>query len=169
MLVFSFVAGVYMIWHAITMMKKFGMMNSMQSQPGEFTGPITYMIVGAILIWIPTTSNLLTETIFGSGSPELFTGNSFDYSALGSGSQLLAYTTGSSLQAQWSAIADTLVLYIQFIGLIAFIRGWIIISKATQTGAQPGSVSKGVTHIIGGIIAINFVQFIKLLQATLGM
>jgi intracellular multiplication protein IcmC len=126
------------------------------------------MIVGAVLIWLPTTSDVMTETFFGSSST-LFSGNSFDYSALGSGSQLLAYSTGSSLQAQWSAIADTLVLYIQFIGLIAFIRGWIIISKATQTGAQPGSMSKGITHIIGGILAINFVQFIGLLQATLGM
>lgn len=169
MLAFSFIAGVYMIWHAITMMKKFGMMNSMQTQPGEFTGPIAYLVVGAILIWIPTTSDLLTESIFGSSAPELFSGNTFDYSAMGSGSELLSYTTGSTLQAQWSAIADTLVLYIQFIGFIAFIRGWIIVAKASQSGHQPGTMGKGVTHIVGGIIAINFVQFINLLEATLGM
>jgi intracellular multiplication protein IcmC len=169
MLAFSFAAGVYMIWRAITMLKKFGMMNSMQSQPGEFTGPIAYLVVGSILIWIPTTSDLLTSTIFGSSAPELFGQNTFDYSALGSGSQLLTYVSTSSLQALWSSIADTLVLYIQFIGFIAFIRGWMIISKASQSGAQPGSMGKGVTHIIGGIIAINFVQFIYLIQATLGM
>src|SRR6476620_9096772 len=65
MLAFSFAAGLYMIWHAITMMKKFGMMNSMQSQPGEFTGPIAYFLIGAILVWIPTTTDIFTSTIFG--------------------------------------------------------------------------------------------------------
>lgn len=169
MLAFSFVTGIYMIWHAITMMKKFGMMNSMQAQHGEFQGPIAYLIVGAVLVWIPTTTDILTASIFGNSGADLFSGNQFDYTALGSGSQLLTYISGSTLQAQWSAIADTLVLYIQFIGLIAFIRGWIIVSKASQTGAQPGSGTKGVVHIIGGIIAINFVQFIDLLRATLGM
>jgi intracellular multiplication protein IcmC len=169
LLAFSFVAGIYMIWHAVIMMKKFGAMTNMQSQPGEFTGPLAYLIIGAILVWIPSTSNILTSSIFGDKAAQLFTSTSFDYSAMGSGSELLAYASGSSLQAQWTAIADTLVLYIQFIGFVAFIRGWLIVAKASQTGAQHGSMSKGVTHIIGGIIAINFVQFVHLLEATLGM
>ncbi|MEY3183093.1 MAG: hypothetical protein RLZ35_1078 [Pseudomonadota bacterium] len=169
LLAFSFVVGIALIWRAIGMMKKFGQMNTMQSQPGEVSGPLVYLVVGAVLIWIPTTTGILTESVFGTSAEKLFSGNTFDYSNLGSGSQLLSYVSGSTLEAQWSAIANTLVLYIQFIGLIAFIRGWIIVSKSGQPGVQPGSITKGVIHIIGGIIAINFVEFINLLKETLGM
>jgi len=169
LLTFSFVTGLFFIFKAISMMKKFGMMNTYGAQPGEFIGPITYLFVGVLLVWLPSTSSIMTATIFGSSAPDLFGQGSFDYTSLGTGSQLLAYIKGSTLQAQWSAIADTLVLYIQFIGLIAFIRGWFIVAKATQPGHQPGSMGKGVTHIIGGILAINFVQFVHLFQATLGM
>ena len=169
MLAFSFVAGIALIWRAIGMMKKFGQMNTMQSQPGEIAGPMVYLVVGAVLIWIPTTADIMTQSIFGNSDQDLFSGTTFDYTNLGSGSELLTYISGSTLQAQWSSIADTLVLYIQFIGLIAFIRGWIIVSKSGQPGVQPGSITKGIVHIIGGVIAINFVQFIYLLKETLGM
>ena len=44
---------------------------------------------------------------------------------------------------------------IQVIGLIAFLRGWLLITKSTGEQPQPGAVSKGFIHVIGGVLAIN--------------
>lgn len=169
MLTLSFVIGISLIWRGISMLKKFGS----AQQGAEVAGPMVYLFVGAILIWIPSSSNILADSLFGGtggyGGNNLFSSGRFDYSRLGAGSKLIGYAGGSSLNAQWSAIADTLVLYVQFIGLIAFIRGWLIVSKSGMPGQQPGSISKGITHIVGGVICINFIQFVKLVQVTLGL
>ena len=47
--------------------------------------------------------------------------------------------------------------------------GFLILTKATGQGAQPGTISKGFVHIIGGVLAINIVQTINMLQATVGL
>ena len=64
-------------------------------------------------------------------------------------------------------MANTLVLYIQFVGLLSFVKGWFILSKSVGYGAQQGSVSKGVTHILGGIVAINFISMVNIINNTI--
>lgn len=169
LLILSFVLGISFIWHAIVAMKHRGMMMNQQSQPGELASIIAYLVVGAVLVWLPTSSNLIADTFFGGGQGNLFSEGAFDFSALGTGAQLMSYTTNTSVQAQWTAVANTLVVYIQFIGLIAFIRGWVILSKMGKPGTPAETTGKALTHIIGGIIAINFVQFIQLIKETLGL
>ncbi|MEC8977583.1 MAG: type IV secretion protein IcmC, partial [Pseudomonadota bacterium] len=56
---------------------------------------------------------------------------------------------------------------IQIIGLIAFLRGWVQISRATNAGNQPGVVSKALTYIIAGIMAINIKLVICTFNSTL--
>ena len=62
---------------------------------------------------------------------------------------------------------DTIVLYVQFIGFIAFIRGWFIIAHSGQPGTQPGSISKGIVPIIGGILAVNFIPLVHIIHNTI--
>ncbi len=166
LLFISFLVGTFMIFRAIVLFKKFGMSMNMQTQPGEFAGPITYLIVGAALIYLPTTTDMMMNAIFG-GSTSLFGGGTLDYTAYGQGSQLLGYVTTGAVEQQWADLANTLILYIQFLGLLSFIKGWIMLGKAGQAGAQPGSFSKAMTHIIGGIIAVNFVGMVTILRNTI--
>ena len=46
---------------------------------------------------------------------------------------------------------------VQVMGVIAFIRGWVLLGHAGEQNAQQGMFGKGLTHIIGGILAINIV------------
>ncbi len=165
-LIISYVAGIYMIIHALTMMKKFGNM-SMQAQPGELSGPLMQLVVGAVLIYLPTSTDALTNSLFGS-SNSIFGGNgSVNYTNAGSGSALLGYLPTDTFAQQWASLANTLVLYVQFVGLLSFIKGWLILSKSAGHSAQQGSVAKGITHILGGIVAINFVSAANIIYNTI--
>jgi intracellular multiplication protein IcmC len=165
-LLFSYIGGVYMIIHALTMMKKFGNM-SMQAQPGELAGPLMQLVVGAILIYLPTSTDTLSNSLFGS-SNSIFGGSStVNYSNVGSGSEVLGYVASDSFAQQWASMANTLVLYIQFVGFLSFVKGWFILSKSAGHGAPQDSVSKGITHIIGGLIAINFVAATNIIYNTI--
>jgi len=48
------------------------------------------------------------------------------------------------------------------------VRGWLILSKMGHPGAQPGSVAKGIVHVIGGILLINIVNTVNMLASTFG-
>lgn len=168
-LMISYVAGVYMIFHGINGMKKMGNMTSAshQSQPGEMSGPLLHIIVGAVLIYLPTSTDTFMNTIFSTNASIFSGGGSFNYKNMGEGASLIGYMPGDSIGQQWASIANTLVLYIQFLGLLSFIKGWFLISKSAGPGAQPGNFTKGMTHIIGGIVAINFIGAVNIISNTI--
>jgi intracellular multiplication protein IcmC len=63
---------------------------------------------------------------------------------------------------------EDMVLFIQIIGLVAFIRGWMMIAKsASQGGHQQGGFGKGMMHIFGGVMAINIVSTLNVINQTL--
>lgn len=165
-LVISFAGGVYMIIHALTMLKKFGNM-SMQAQPGELSGPLMQLVVGAALIYLPSSTDALTASLFGSSNSLFGSGGSINYSNLGYGSEILGYLPSDSFAQQWASMANTLVLYIQFVGLLSFVKGWFILSKSAGHGAQQDSFAKGITHILGGILAINFIAAVDVIKNTI--
>lgn len=165
-LMISFVGGVYMIIHALTMLKKFGNM-SMQAQPGELAGPLMQMLVGAVLIYLPTSTDALTNSLFGSSDSIFGSGGSITYSNAGTGSAVLGYLPSDSFAQQWASMANTLVLYIQFVGFLSFVKGWFILSKSVGHGAQQDAFAKGITHILGGILAINFVAAVDIIKNTI--
>ena len=166
----SFVIGFIFIFRGIGLFKKFGMQHNMMN-PGEVAGPLMFVFVGTVLMYLPYTADVSIKTIFGENSTLLFYGTTGltqqqRYERLGSGEELLSFTT-VSFQDQWVTLANTVVLYIQFIGIIAFIKGWVIMAKSGNPGVQPGSISKGITHIVGGIIAVNFVTAVDVIRETL--
>jgi len=59
-------------------------------------------------------------------------------------------------------------LFIQIIGLVAFVRGWMMIAKsASQGGHQQGGFGKGMMHVFGGVMAINIVSTLNVINETL--
>lgn len=165
-LVISFVFGIFLIFRALGLMKKFGMMQSMQTQPGELSGPLGYLVVGAVLIYLPTSTDYMMNSLFETAN-SIFDTNSVNYQALGQGSSLIGYASGSSFDQYWVDLANTLVLYIQFLGFLSFVRGWFILSKAGAPGLQPGTISKGLTHVLGGVGLINIVGVVNILKNTI--
>ena len=166
-LAISFCAGIFFIFQALTALKNFGHIGMTgQAQPGEFAAPLTKLFIGAILIYLPSSTDAMTNSIFSTGA-SLFGTGSINYQNLGSGSTLLGYGGVSGFGQQWAALANTLVLYIQFVGLLSMIKGWFILANSAGHSAQQGSVSRGFTHVIGGIIAMNFITAVNVINNTI--
>lgn len=166
-LMISYAIGIYMVIHALTMMKKFGNIGTMQTQPGELGGPLLQLVIGAVLIYLPNATDTFMSSLFDT-SASIFGYGNIDYQNLGTGSSLLRYSGGGgTFGQQWASLANTLVLYIQFLGLLSFIKGWLIMSKSAGHGSQQDSFTKALTHIIGGIIAMNFVGVVNIISNTI--
>jgi hypothetical protein len=60
-------------------------------------------------------------------------------------------------------------MIIQFIGVIAFIRGLLLMSNLANESHQSGVFSKGLTHVIGGLFCINIFQVVQVIQSTFGI
>jgi intracellular multiplication protein IcmC len=168
LLVVSYISGLVFILRGLLMLKTFAMPITQASKPGEIAGPLIFLLVGTALIYIPSSTDVLTSTLFGSSTKSIFGGSAFaDLYASGKASDQIMGYAPVSVEGQWAAMIDTIVLFMEFIGFIAFMRGWFIIAHAGQPGGQPGSISKGIIHIIGGILAINFLPLVKILSNTI--
>lgn len=143
----AYVMGFYFVMMGIFKLKEYGEARTMMSSQKSLQGPIVYLVVGAFLIYIPTAIQVGMSTFWTNPTP-------------------YGYETGD--QNQWTQFLSVCFAIIQFVGLVAFIRGLVILSKLSQGGHQ-GELSKGMTHIIGGIFCINIYQTVNVILVTLGL
>jgi intracellular multiplication protein IcmC len=109
--------------------------------------PIIFLVVGAMLMYLPSAVQVGMSTFWTEPNP---------YGYL-------------QEQDQWSQFYNTCYLVVQFFGVIAFIRGLVILTHLGGHGGQQGSFGRGMTHIIGGILCINIYQFVHVIMITLGI
>lgn len=144
---FAYLAGFFFIFKAIYALKQYGDMRTMTSSNADLRGPITSAFVGAALAFSPTVISITLTTAFGDDS-------------------LMAYPDTST---GWDQMGKTLVNIVYFVGGIAFIRGIMHLHKVGQGQAQQNTFSKGIIHIIGGIMALNITAVTNILFTTLGI
>lgn len=120
-------------------------------------GIIVNLLVGGVLTTIGTMIPVMTETLLGTGTDNSFAG-------------IIKWSTfvGTGVD---TAMADKTVAailrFIQIIGIIGFIRGWLII-KSSVEGSGQATIAQGLTHIIGGTMAFNIGVMIRLFDETFG-
>lgn len=142
-----YLSGVYFIFKAMYALKQYGEMRTMMASGTDLRGPITQIALAMCLLFAPTIIDVGLTTLYGDNS-------------------ILAYDeTGT----QWDTLASTIIAIVQFVGGVAFLRGLFIFHKLGSGQAQPGTFAKGVTHVIGGVIALNIVQATKIMSDTLGI
>jgi intracellular multiplication protein IcmC len=138
----------------VMMYKVFATQTFSSAQKGELMAPLVHLAIGAILIYLPSTQQTSLQTVFGTTS-------------MGAASDLFAYQSFSSV-AYWQDISEVVVSYTKLVGYIAFIRGWIILSRMGHSGNQPGTVGKGIIHVVGGILLVNVVDTFNIIACTMG-
>lgn len=149
LIVLSRVMAIGFAFLAVLKLKKFGQNSQMTASHPSLLGPIMNLFIAGALFFLPLTLDTMINTMWG-----------YDYSGVKS------YLSTSS--STWDALIQPVIIIIRIIGLIAFIRGWVILGRATSEGAQPGTIGKALTHIVGGILGINIVGTITILQNTFG-
>ena len=145
---FSYVLGFIMAVRGVYYLKLYGELRTMTASQTSLRTPVTYLIAAAALMFMPTVIHIFIKTSFGYDSPLRY-------------DQINSTINPILLQA--------LVGIVQLVGFIAFIRGWLIlIANASHSGGGQNSMGKALTHIIGGVLAINIVGLVDVLWNTFG-
>ncbi len=154
----AILAGLWMMVHGFIKASRHGFdprANSVQSITAN-------LVFGCLLMTIGDNLNMMLSSIFGDG----ITANNVGItqssvlqwgfvSALGGGSTQFA-----------TAVASALTFF-QLIGAIAFVRGWLIMKKVVEGGGNV-TMAQGITHIVGGVLAVNIAGFLTIMDATFG-
>lgn len=142
-----YIMGVGFIIGGILKLKHVGEQRSMMSQHGGLGAPFLYLLVGALLLFLPTTLNVSTSTFWATPC---------------------SYCYPTPEDSPFTAFFKVVYAVVNFVGLIAFVRGLVILSHAGEQ-SQHGSFAKAMTHIIGGILCMNIGAFVQTIFATLGI
>ncbi len=119
-------------------------------------GTVSTFATGGILLSATTLLRALSDTFFASARTETLAS--------------LTYT-GTMSAAETDAAYNVIAAVLKFmiiIGLISFVRG-IFIMRDVAEGSQQASVMAGMTHIIGGALAVNLGPLMNAIQSTLGI
>lgn len=144
----SYLMGLAMMIKAIYAFKVYGETRTMMSQQTTIKTPIILVVVASVLLWLPSGLHTLIETAFGH-----------EY--------VLQYTVSPS-NPLGQAGTNALIYLIQLVGLISFIRGWVYLAQGAGGGQSQHTTGKALTHIIGGLFAVNVVEFTNILWSTFG-
>lgn len=146
----SYVLGMILIIRSLVMLKEHGEARASHSRSeGGLKGGMIVMAIGTALLYLPSSVQSGLTTFWSNPSP-------------------FAYVTEGT-NDQWTDLINSVFLIVQLIGTITFIRGLLILSHAGESHSQQGSVGKGLTHIIGGLLCINLYQFLQAVFNTLGL
>jgi intracellular multiplication protein IcmC len=150
-MVLSYICGLVMIIRGIAMYKAFGQNMNQATRPGEVAGPFVYIAIGLFLLYFPVIFNISLYTIYGTTD-------------LG-----VASYTGTDTTVDWSQIYTLITRYCRLVGVIAFFRGMILMSKSGEQGTQSGTITKGLIHVVAGIMIYNIWGTVIAFQYTFGI
>lgn len=143
----AYVLGMFFIIKGILQLKHAGESRTMMSQEHSLAGPLIQLAIGALLLYLPSAVQVGLATFWTNPNP---------YGYL-------------NQQDQWSQFINVVFLIVQFIGVLAFIRGLVILSRLSSHGGQGDAFPRGITHVIGGILCINIYEFVQVIFITLGL
>lgn len=143
----AYVMGMFFIFSGILKLKHVGESRTMMSQEHSVWGPIISIAVGAMLLYLPTSVWVGMSSFWTEPNP---------------------YGYITKQPNQWAEFLNDCFLLVQFVGVIAFIKGLVILSHVGGH-SQQNPLGRGLTHVIGGIFCINIYQFVQVIFLTLGI
>lgn len=141
----AYILGFMLVLKGVYKLREYGEMRTSMSSQTNLWAAIITLVMGSLLIFFVSSYKIGLQTLFGYSSP-------------------LSYSEGSS---STDALVSSVVLIMQIVGVIAFIRGILLLNSAGGHSAQPGSIGKGLTFMIGGLLAINIYGTWQMLVNTL--
>jgi len=145
----SVLIGFWFMLRAVYQLRMYGELRTMMASQTNIAGPLLFLIAGISLMYWPSLMQTMMSTVFAYTSP-------------------LSYTQDSSSETFNMAIKVCGGI-IQFVGFIAFIRGWILLTGYGQQSSRGPVVGKGLAHILSGICAVNIYGSWAILKASLGI
>lgn len=147
----AYVVGFALAFKALYSLKVYGELRTMMASNTSLKEPLVLLGVSSMFLYMPTGLAIIMNTTFG-------TNNILAYNELPTGINLTATNGGYAL-----------LKILQLIGVIAFIRGFMMIARSSSQGQQPGGMGKGAIHVLGGVMMMNIVGTIAIISNTLGI
>lgn len=154
---FCFCAGTIFIMIGISRLTKSAQEGA--RGPGGI-GTLSTFVVGGLLMSATTILRAISSSLFSGVG---ITGRTATTANL-------AYT-GTMSAAETAAAYNVINAVLKFmivIGMISFVRGLFIMRDVSE-GSQGASTMAGMTHIIGGALAVNLGPLLNAIQTTLGI
>jgi hypothetical protein len=150
---FSFAAGIVLIMIGISRLIKSAQEGA--RGPGGM-GTIMTFLAGGVLISYNDFMRTFTMSFFNDTTTRTYA--------------KMKYVTGMSQaeQAHTYLVINSILKFMIIIGLISFIRGIFIIRSVAEGNGQ-ASLMAGVTHMVGGALAVNLGPLLNAVQTTLGI
>ncbi len=153
---FGLVAGVFLIANALQRLTK-GAQEGAKGPAG--IGTIMNFVVGAALISLVPSMKVFTVSLFGNSNVVTFPDMSTIANQIG--------TTEASM-AQVTAVITSLLGFLAIVGAISFVRGLFML-KDVSDGAQNASFMGSISHLVAGVLCVNFGAFLNVFQNTLNL
>lgn len=138
----SYAIGIFLILNSIFKFSQLG--SNPQMSPKV---PITMFFVGVGIFALTSSLQVVQQTM-----------------AMGSGPGAQFMAAPSSGGAAMAAAINGVLYFIRLVGFIAFIRGWLLLNQAGN--GKEGMIGRGLTHLGGGVAAINVDITARILFAT---
>ncbi len=145
----AYIMGMGFILMGVYQLRIYGESRTMMPSHSNLAKPMATLIAGAMLIYVPTAWTVMTTTVFGNSQV-----SPIDY---------------SGPNPQWTQLAQVVVQVINLVGLAAFIKGWVLLARGSQSGTHQSSLGKAFTHIFGGVLAMNIVAVKNILWSSIGL
>ncbi|HDO8154780.1 TPA: type IV secretion system protein DotV [Legionella pneumophila] len=137
----AYILGVLFFLTAIGKLKKIGDHRAQSSSQEKMFTPMMYLLVGVLLIYLPSGMDLMANTAFGVGN-------------------VLTYSNYNPAN-----IYSSMGFLIRTAGVLWFIRGCVLVAHSSQPGTQQGL--KGLVFLIAGVFAMNFDNTIAMINSAL--
>ena len=147
-----YLMGLGFVVSAVWRLKKFGHRTAFMHTETGIIAPLVLFLMGVLLLYTPGLFKIFNYTLFANTDFQ----NISDWQSQHTG-------------GKWMPVISPMLQLIQVIGLVSFIRGWLVLSRATNAQSQPGNVSKGIVYVISGILAMNVTRTIDLITTSLGL
>lgn len=149
---FAFSAGIILIMIGISRMTKSAQDGA--RGPGGMGTLMTFVAGGALISY--------NEFIRG------FTGTFFTNPTTMTYANIGYLEEGSNEAMQSTTVISAMLKFMIIVGLISFIRG-IFIVRSVAEGDNQASIMAGLTHLVGGALAVNLGPLLNVVQSTLGI
>jgi hypothetical protein len=154
----SFVIGAFFVARGLMKAAKFGT----DARASSVSAITANLIFGAVLLSAGQMMDVMLNTLFGlSSSSDIKSFPTISWSNIvGNNSSSTTSTVNTSVNA--------VLKFVQVLGVIFFIQGWMVLKSAVE-GSGQASIAKGVTQIIGGAMCVNIGGMAKIMNDTFGL
>ncbi len=146
----AYLFGMFFVVKGVLELKHMGESRTMMSSEHGLKKPLMFLFVGGMLLYLPSAIKIGVATFWETPYPT-------------------AYLEDVSHASAWQIVINNSFTILQLIGVIAFIRGLIMLTHLSGHGGQQGTFARGMTHIIGGILCINMYDTVRMIGETLGL